>query len=145
MLNLNVENFKQEIADKKIIVMFYRETGCGFCDKAKPIFKSYEGSEIGMYELGNTPDAINMEFPIERFPTFYAFDNGKVVNKLEGVPTHGQLDSMFEAKPIKIEEAPLAMLIADECNLIDKIAVIKAHLNNIQAEIKKRKKLAHAL
>ena len=145
MINLNVENFKQEIAGKKIIVMFYRESGCGFCDKAKPIFKSYEGIETGMYELGNSPDAINIEFPIERFPTFYAFDDGKVVNKIEGVPTHSQLNSMFEPKSVKIEEAPLSMLIADECKLIDQIAGIKIHLNNVQAEIKKRKELANVL
>ena len=139
---LNELNFKKSIAGKKIIVMFYREEGCSFCDKAKPVFESYEGNEKGMYALGMAPDSINEEFPIERFPTFYAFENGKAVNKLEGVPTHEKLDQMFAPKVIKPEEAPMVMLINDRAILIDKIAELKTHLNNVISEIKKREDLA---
>lgn len=142
MIKLDELNFFESIKDKKIIVMFYREEGCSFCDKAKPVFESYEGNEKGMYALGMAPDSVNEKFPIERFPTFYAFNNGEAVAKLEGVPTHEKLDRMFAPKIIKPEEAPMAMLINDRAILIDKIAELKVHLNNVVYEIKRREDLA---
>lgn len=148
MNQLNESNFKESIAGKKVIVMFYRESGCSFCDQAKPIFKEYAEQsqyDCAMYALGNVPDKINQEFPIERFPTFYAFDNGQAVNKIEGVPSFEKLDAMFAPKKIKIEEAALSILIQDELVLIDQVAAIKMQLNAVQAEIKKRKELAGVL
>ena len=146
MLKLNEQNFKAEISGKKIVVMFYRESGCSFCDKAKPIFEAYQGNEKGMYALGQVPDSINEEFPIERFPTFYAFEDGKVAGKFEGVPTHEKLDALFKpgetAKPTKIEDFAMPVLVSDELLLIDQIAKLKGHLNAVQAEIKKRRELA---
>lgn len=145
---LNEGNFKESIAGKKVIVMFYREEGCSFCTQAKPVFAEYAEQsqyECAMYVLGSVPDKVNQEFPIERFPTFYAFDNGQAVNKIEGVPSFEKLDAMFAPKQLKIEEAPLSLLIQDECKLIDQVAAIKIHLNLVQAEIKKRKELAGVL
>lgn len=142
MMHLTELNFMKSIQDKKIIVMFYREEGCSFCDKAKPVFESYEGNEKAMYALAMAPDSINEKFPIERFPTFYAFENGKPVNKIEGVPTHEKLDQMFAPKGLRPEQAPMLMLLNDKAVLIDKIAELKMHLNNVISEIKKREDLA---
>jgi len=142
---LNESNFHESIAGKKVIVMFYRESGCSFCDKAKPIFESYEGNEKGMYSLGQVPDSINEQFPIERFPTFYAFENGKAVNKMEGVPTHEKLDALFNPPVIKIEEAPLEILLKDEMVIIDRIYPLASQLKAIRSEIAKRKEAISGL
>jgi thioredoxin-like negative regulator of GroEL len=142
---LNETNFKESIAGKKIIVMFYREEGCSFCDKAKPIFESYQGYEKGMYALGYVPDSINEEFPIERFPTFYAFDDGKAVNKIEGVPTHEKLNAMFAPQGLKIENASMEVLLKDESIVMDKIYPLAAHLKAIRAEIARRKEVISGL
>ena len=87
IIELNEENFKQEVsAQEKILVFFYREKGCSFCAKMKPVVEQYaENNVVGFYKLGAQPDSINEEFPIQRFPTFYAFVDGKAVGIGAGI------------------------------------------------------------
>lgn len=148
MIELNEKNFEEEIKKyPRLLVMFYREAGCSHCDKAKPLFEEYAkeaGHECAMYKLGKTPDSVNAKYPIERFPTFYAFENGVAINSVEG---HSQpFNEMFTKKPklLKIAEAPLSVLVNDQMNLIDQLSVIKGQLNEVTKEIDRRKNLAYS-
>ncbi len=155
MIILDEKNFEQEIAHfEKVLVFFYRESGCVFCNKMKPIVESLSMKEdlgfvVAKYELGSQPDSINNKYPINRFPTFYAFDKGEVVGKYEGALEEEQLPLVFTpdllpqpSKSIAIEKASLLQLMTDEANLIDQIAPMRSHLAKIQKEISNRKKLA---
>lgn len=145
MLELNEKNFEEEIKNyPKLLVMFYRESGCIHCDKAKPLFEEYSknaDTACAMYKLGQKPDSINAKYPVENFPTFYAFQNGEVANSVVG---HTQpFSEMFIKKPkiFKVQEAPMSVLVQDQMNLTDQIYNLKAQLNEVTKEINKRREL----
>lgn len=145
MLILNEKNFKEELSKHpQVLVFFYREKGCSFCDKMKPVFEAHNAPYLkAKYELGPTPDSVTGGL-IERFPTFVAYAYGEMIAKQEGVLTPEQLDNTFEPqklppKTIPVKDAPMHILIADEMKLIDQIYGLKLALNEVQAEIQKRK------
>ena len=126
-------------------MFFYREKGCQFCDKMKPVFESVSQKAdfvCAKYALGGAPDAINVKYPIERFPTFYSFLKGEQFSKAEGIITEENLLKAFDPKPVDPSKAPMNVLISDELALIDDISVRRDHLLKIQAEIKRRRELA---
>ncbi len=146
MIKLTESNFRQAIAEhKKVIVMFYREKGCSFCDKMKPVFEELEESGFvkAQYELGAAPDSITQGL-IERFPTFVAYENGEFVAKQEGVLSAEQVVNTLSPdklpkKAIPLEKATMLQLMADEAALIDQIYPLKDHLTKIRAEIERRR------
>lgn len=149
MLELNENNFKEELSKHpQALVFFYREKGCSFCDKMKPVFESHNAPYIkAKYALGAMPDSITSGL-VERFPTFVAYAYGEMIAKQEGVLSPDQLDATFnpeaiKPKQLKISEAPLLTLLTDEANLIDQIAPLKKLLKEIQDEIKFRRELAN--
>jgi len=145
MLELNEQNFDQAVKEnEQMLVFFYREKGCSFCDKMKPVVEEYSKNRpftVAKYALGQVPDSVNEKFPIEPFPTFYAFQKGQVIGKTEGVKTAQELDALFNPRPkvVPVEEAPLAMLLNDEIKIMDMVYPMLQDLKKIQAEIKKRR------
>lgn len=142
MLELNESNFKEALGlNPKLLVLFYREKGCKFCDQMKPVFEEYskksEDVVCGMYKLGDMPDSIATAELVKKFPTIVSYANGNIVNVETG--TGVDLSKMFTPKAVPIDQAPLAQLLADEAALIDAIYPMKQHLLKVQAEIKKRK------
>jgi thiol-disulfide isomerase/thioredoxin len=136
-------------SEKPALVFFYREKGCSFCAKMKPVVAEYEKAhpEVAVfhYELGGQPDSITLDL-VKNFPTFAAYVDGKLVATQEGVLTVEGLHLTFSPdlippKQIPIENASMLMLMTDEANLIDKIYPLKVQLSKVQAEIKKRKSL----
>jgi hypothetical protein len=158
ILELIESNFKKHISEQnKILVFFYREKGCSFCDKMKPVVAEYaKNNVVGYYALGNSPDSITSGL-VDRFPTFVAYEKGLAVGKQEGVLTVEQLDLTFTPdkipekqagqvqQPVTIEQAPLMQLITEEATTIDQIAPLMTHLKAVRAEIRRRKKAAGLL
>jgi hypothetical protein len=149
MLELNEKNFNEELArHPQALVFFYREKGCSFCDKMKPIFESHNAPYIkAKYQLGPAPDSVT-DGLVERFPTFVAYAYGEMIAKQEGVLTAEQLDNTFEPEKIKpkqvpIKQASMQMLMSDEANLIDQIYVLKLNLKEVQDEISARRNLVN--
>jgi len=149
MIELNEKNFKEELAKHpQALVFFYREKGCSFCDKMKPIFESHNAPYIkAKYALGAMPDSIT-EGLVERFPTFVAYAYGEKIAKQEGVLTGEQLDNTFNPeaiapKKLSVKEAPMLTLLTDEANLIDQIAPLKRLLKEIRDEIDFRRSLVN--
>lgn len=155
MKEITEKTFEAEVLSNEgqVLVMFYRESGCSFCDQMKPVFEQYtiDHPEITTvrYKLGQSPDSINKIYPIERFPTFYAFENGKLVGKQEGVMSIEQLHLTFtpdlipkkqpNTKQIPIAHAPMIALLEEEANLLDNISKLKQHYLEVKREINKRK------
>ena len=147
MIELNEKNFKEELAKHpQALVFFYREKGCSFCDKMKPVFESHNAPYIkAKYPLGAMPDSIT-EGLVERFPTFVAYAYGEMIAKQEGVLSGEQLDNTFNPesiapKKLSVKEAPMLTLLTDEANLIDQIMPLKQLLKEIQDEIKLRREV----
>jgi hypothetical protein len=149
MLELNEKNFKEELSKHpQALVFFYREKGCSFCDKMKPVFESHNAPYIkAKYALGQAPDSIT-EGLVERFPTFVSYAYGEMIAKQEGVLTGEQLDATFNLeaispKKLTVKEAPMLTLLTDEANLVDQIAPLKRLLKEIRDEIDYRRALVN--
>lgn len=149
MLELNASNFKQETEKGKVLVFFYREKGCGFCDKMKPVFEELEGDFIkARYAIGQDVDPIAQEFaPV--VPTFAAFIDGKLVGmQLGAMPPEKVIETFNNGFPekkavqIPLAKATMQQLLNDEAVLIDQIGPLRSHLAKVQKEIERRKKLA---
>jgi len=149
MLELNEKNFKEETAEGKTLVFFYRESGCSFCDKAKPVFEALEGDfKKAKYKLGASADSITNGV-VFNFPTFGAYVDGVLVGSQEGFMSAEKMAATFEAgiiqpkaKDVPISKATMAQLLTDEAYLIDQLGPMRQHLNKIQKEIERRRKLA---
>lgn len=149
MLELNAQNFKEETKEGKVLVFFYREKGCGFCDKMKPIFEELEGDfKKAKYAVGQDVDPIAQELaPV--VPAFAAYLDGKLVGLQFGSMAPEKVIKTFEngfpekkAKGISVKEATMSQLLADEAALIDQIGPMRSHLAKVQKEIERRKKMA---
>lgn len=149
MLELNENNFKEETAKHpQLLVFFYREKGCSFCDKMKPVFESHNAPYMkAKYALGSAPDSITQGL-VERFPTFVAYAYGEMIAKQEGVLSPEQLDATFEPEKLKpkqvpVKQAPMSALLNDEALLIDQIYPLKMALKEVQDEIKARREIVN--
>lgn len=149
MLELNEKNFKEELSKHpQALVFFYREKGCSFCDKMKPVFEEHNAPYIkAKYALGAAPDSITAGL-VERFPTFVAYAYGEKIAKQEGVLSGEQLDQTFNPESIKpkqvsVKQAPMSALLSDEALLIDQIYPLKLALKELQDEIKARRELVN--
>lgn len=146
-IELNKENFKEEIAKHQaILVYFYQEKGCRFCDLMKPYMDKYsEENVLGMYKLGDFPDAITKEFcPNQAVPKYWAFVEGQPVGFQSGAMPIEDVVLAFTPdkippKQLPLEKMSLTNLVADEMAMIDAVAPMMSHLKKIQKEIKKRK------
>ena len=141
MLELTESNFKDAVQENpKLLVLFYREKGCSFCDKMKPIFIEHSANSeevCGMYALGNAPDSVATRELVPSFPTVVSYVNGQIVKVERGADVN--LKEMFVPKNVPVEQRPLNQLMVEELALIDAIYPMKKHLLEIQAEIGKRK------
>lgn len=149
MLELNEKNFKEELAKHpQALVFFYREKGCSFCDKMKPVFEQHNAPYVkAKYALGQAPDSVTQGL-VERFPTFAAYAYGELIAKQEGVLSGEQLDKTFNPEAIKpkqvpVKQAPMAALLNDEALLLDQIYPLMLSLKEIQAEIKARREIVN--
>lgn len=154
IIELNEKNFQEEIAKyPKVLVFFYRQKGCSFCDKMKPIVDEYSLKTpdvvVAKYALGQAPDSIT-EGVVERFPTFVAYVDGVPVGKQEGAMSIDKLANTFNAgqseqekQPVPVEQASSAQLLTDRLSIIDQISVLRTHLNKIDVELAKRERLVY--
>jgi hypothetical protein len=149
MIELNEKNFKEELSKHpQVLVFFYREKGCSFCDQMKPVFEAHDAPYTkAKYALGSAPDSITSGL-VERFPTFATYAYGEFIAKQEGVLSGEQLDNTFNPEAIKpkqvpVKQAPMSVLLNDEALLIDQIYTLKVGLLELQAEIAARKKIVN--
>jgi len=80
----SVDEFKETIM-KKSIVMIHK-TGCPFCERAKPWLKKHSETYPGIIAFANKDDIapILEVFQVKMYPTFVAFNKGKVLDVFSG-------------------------------------------------------------
>lgn len=147
------KSFKSVIEGRaKVLAFFYVEKGCSYCDQMKPIMDELSNeNDIVFYKCGDDlktakPDSVTGTL-VKAFPTFAAFDGGKLIATQSGGMSAEQVMNTFNPellpkKPKKLEQASMLELLTDEANLIDQIAPLRSHLAKVQKEIEKRKKMA---
>lgn len=95
------DQFEAEVlkSDKPVLVKFFVEKGCRFCEQYTPVFSAFEAAhpeikcvEIGKPELKSQPDPIIAKYnPKDSYPTTVSFINGQFINKAGGVLNEEQL------------------------------------------------------
>lgn len=147
------KSFKSVIEGKeKVLVFFYVEKGCGFCDKMRPVMDEISDEmDVVFYKCSDDlktaiPDSVTKDL-VKAFPTFAAFENGKLIAAQSGGMSKEQVLNTFHPEMLPKKAKPLAQatmleLLTDEANLIDQIAPLRSHLAKVQKEIEKRKKQA---
>lgn len=102
---LTKENFEAEVinSDKRVLIRFGVDKGCGFCDKYKPVFEAFEKkhSEIKCFtiskeNLRDPQTEFEAQYDIKSYPTTVAFEKGEVVGKVTGVKSEEELLKLFE-------------------------------------------------
>lgn len=103
---LNEQNFADAVlgSDQPVLVDF-SAAWCGPCQLMKPVVEKladeYEGrAKVGVVDI-DTNQALSARFGVMAVPTFLFFQNGQVVDRLEGAaPPHaliGKLDRLLAA------------------------------------------------
>lgn len=100
------EQFEAEVlkSDKPVLVKFYVEKGCKFCDQYSPIFSAFEQAhpeikcvEIGKPELKSPLDALMAKYnPKDSYPMTLSFSEGQLVGKAGGIQQEEQLLALFK-------------------------------------------------
>jgi thiol-disulfide isomerase/thioredoxin len=154
MIILDEKNFDNEVLSaRRVLVYFYQESGCRFCDMMKPFIKEHSenkdlGFEIAKYAIQINPDEITTRFNLQQtVPAFFAFEDGKLVGEYRGALNFNQIPLVFTPEKLPFRPTPLVklslgQLLNEEALLIDRIAPIREQLGKVQAEISKRRKLA---
>ena len=147
------KSFKDQIkAYNKVLVFFYVEKGCSFCDQMKPIMDELSNeNDIFFYKCGDDlktakPDSVTGKF-VKSFPTFAAYEGGELIATQAGGMSAEQVMMTFTPdllpkKQKSLAQATMLELLTDEANLIDQIAPLRSHLAKVQKEMEKRKKQA---
>lgn len=99
MIEINKENFISEVSTGKVLVVFYRPTGCGNCDKMKPVIEEYSTAhpeiKVCMYACGAAQDEVTQVYQFKMFPGIFSFVDGKPVRGYSGVVTKDALEGVF--------------------------------------------------
>jgi len=92
IIELTAENFEAEVlkSDKPVLVKFYTQTGCGYCDKFKPVYENFEKMNpqikccaFGKPTLQTPASETETKYGITSFPTILSFDKGELQGKVE--------------------------------------------------------------
>lgn len=158
MLVLTEKNFKEQIQKyPKVLVMFYRDKGCQFCDITKPEFLSIDESkekdfQCAKYEITQMmelfPDAVMQSLGIKMWPTFVAFENGNAVGFFEGALKADLIPKVFTSHLLpQKRKHPKSLKLVDlkvlEMNLIDQLSELNEYFGMVKVEIERREKLAN--
>ena len=89
MVELNETNFKQEIANKKLILVDFYATWCGPCGVQSEVLNKIQKSRAINFDIVkvNVDEAPNiaMEYGIESIPTLLLFKDNILVNRTIGL------------------------------------------------------------
>ena|SRR3989338_3744440 len=100
MLELNKNNFEEEIKNNKIIIIDNWAIWCGPCKAMSPIFEelSKEMKDIKFAKL-NVDDNTDIatKLGVMSIPTFIVFKNGKEVDRFSGSRPKSDLKAKLEA------------------------------------------------
>jgi thioredoxin 1 len=71
----------------KLIALVYA-TWCPFCMRFLPVFRKYAGDDRFIL-MEDNDEKVAEKYDVDIIPTVLIFENGKVVQRLDGVPGRG--------------------------------------------------------
>ncbi|MGF6906320.1 thioredoxin [Fusobacterium sp. PH5-44] len=86
LLNLNEENFKEEIFNSNLVVLDFWAGWCGSCKILNPILEELSEemrAKIYKVNVDDNPNLVN-NFEVKSIPTMIIFKNGEKVQELIG-------------------------------------------------------------
>ena len=96
------EKIKNDIQNKKHVVLLFSAKWCGSCQKQKPIYQKIQNEfqEIHFYVIGSELNKIKQKllfkyYNIKGLPTFVIFKEGKEQTRLIGLQTEEKLREAF--------------------------------------------------
>lgn len=85
--NLSVEEFKQNMINKKELFIYFYQTDCSHCKAASPIVIPLAKEmkiDLKVVNLQNEPKSTWDELEVTGTPTVVHFKDGKEINRLKG-------------------------------------------------------------
>lgn len=93
MIEITDKNFKKEVikSDELVLLDFYADW-CGPCRAMTPVLNSVEDSGLKIAKVNTDENGeLVEEYQVHHIPTFVFIQNGKEVDRLEGVVTQDML------------------------------------------------------
>ena len=100
-VNFSTATFdKSVLKSSKLVVVDFWATWCGPCRMAAPIVKSMADKYNGKAVIGKLDVDKNQEisnrYKVTAIPTILFFKNGKIVDKIVGLPTKEELENKIK-------------------------------------------------
>ena len=100
MIELNDNNFKQEIQKRKVVLVDFYATWCGPCQMQAEVLERLSTSrslefDIAKVNVDNAMD-VSREYNIDSIPTLMLFVDNKLVRKVVGLTTEEEILNMIE-------------------------------------------------
>ena len=150
-MRITPEQFEQEVlkSDKPVLLKFFVEQGCGFCDKFNPVFEAFAAKhpeikcvEMGKATLRTEPNDIEKKYDIKAYPATISFVDGVFNDKKTGMLTEEQMIDMVETLDTMPESKLMGLKIdfqIEVANNEKKLFDSQKALKNIVEAVERRK------
>lgn len=98
MIEINNDNFKEEVLNQELVLVDFNANWCGPCKMLKPVLEEItEERKFKIVSL-NVDDNMELakEYGIMTIPCLILFKNGKEVNRSVGLKSKEDIISMME-------------------------------------------------
>lgn len=99
MIKLDDRNFKQEIKNRKLVLVDFYAEWCGPCGIQSKVLDKMQTSrslpfDIVKVDVDESPE-IAMEYGIDSIPTLMVFKDSKLVKRMVGLTDEGEILSVI--------------------------------------------------
>ena len=100
MIELNDKNFKEELKDRKIVLVDFYATWCGPCGMQAQVLDKMQNSRALGFDIVkvNVDEAPNLarEYGVDAIPTLLIFKDNRLIKKAVGYTEEDEILKMIE-------------------------------------------------